>query len=244
MATAGPARVGDIDGALRARILDDPALVLDDTELMRALAEAGELALGSNVVDMRGLAMARLEARLARLEDTHRAVIAAAYENLSAATQVQRAVLRLLEETGFDGFLAALGGDVAAILRVRTLRLVLESAQAGGADPALERVADRLTVLPPGGVAEAMSAGQPAPVRRQIVLRHAAGGPLAEALHGAAAPTIRSEALLRLDLGAGRLPGLLVLGSEEERQFRPGQGTDLLAFLAGAFERAMRRWLA
>jgi uncharacterized protein YigA (DUF484 family) len=244
MATAGPARVADNESALRARILADPAVVLDDAEVMRALAEAGDAVLGGNVVDMRGLAMARLETRLARLEDTHRAVIAAAYENLSAATQVQRAVLRLLEETDFDGFLDALGGDVAAILRVRTVRLVLESAQSGDADPALRRVAERLSVVPPGGVAAAMSAGLPAPVRRQIVLRLSAGGPLAEALHGSAALAIRSEALMRLDLGAGRLPGLLVLGSEEERQFRPGQGTDLLAFFAGAFERAMRRWLA
>lgn len=244
MATAGPARQPDMDTALRQRILADPGLVLDDPELMRALAEAGEAAAGGNVVDLRAMAMARLEARLARLEETHRAVIAAAYENLSAATQVQRAVLRLLEETGFEGFLDALGGDVAAILRVRSVRLVLESAQAGAEDPSLRRVADRLAVVPAGGVAAAMSAGRSAPVRRQIVLRHCAGGPLAEALHGACAAAIRSEALMRLDLGEGRLPGLLVLGSEDGQQFRPGQGTDLLAFFAGDFERAMRRWLA
>lgn len=244
MATAGPARAADNDDALRARILADPALVLDDPELMRALAEAAEGGFGANVVDLRGLAMDRLEGRLARLEDTHRAVIAAAYENLAAATQVQRAVLRLLEETDFDAFLDTLVGDVAAILRVRSVRLLIESAQAGAENPALRRVADRLAVVPRGHVAAAMSAGRPAPVRRQIVLRHCDGGPLAEALHGIAAGAIRSEALLRLELGAGRLPGLLVLGSEDEQQFRPGQGTDLLMFFAGAFERAMRRWLA
>jgi uncharacterized protein YigA (DUF484 family) len=81
-------------------------------------------------------------------------------------------------------------------------------------------------------------------VRRQVLLRHCDGGPLSQALHGASARLIRSEALLRLDLGTGRLPGLLALGSEDPQQYRPGQGTDLLAFFAGAFERAMRRWLA
>jgi uncharacterized protein YigA (DUF484 family) len=133
---------------------------------------------------------------------------------------------------------------VASILRVRSVRLVLESAEAAADDPGLRRVADRLSVVPPGGVSAAMSAGRSAPVRRQVLLRHCDGGPVAAALHGACAAAIRSEALLQLDLGTGRLPGLLALGSEDAQQFRPGQGTDLLVFFAGAFERAMRRWLA
>ena len=34
------------------------------------------------------------------------------------------------------------------------------------------------------------------------------------------------------------------MGSEDAHQFGPQQGTDLLAFFAGVFERSMRRWLA
>jgi len=37
---------------------------------------------------------------------------------------------------------------------------------------------------------------------------------------------------------------MLALGAEDPHQFRPNQGTDLLGFFAGVFERAMRRWLA
>ena len=55
---------------------------------------------------------------------------------------------------------------------------------------------------------------------------------------------IRSEACLKLDLGEGRLPGLLVLGAEDPHMFHPQQGTDLMTFFAGVFERAMRRWLS
>lgn len=241
MATAGPARQPDMDTALRQRILADPGLVLDDPELMRALAEAGEAAAGGNVVDLRAMAMARLEARLARLEETHRAVIAAAYENLSATTQVQRAVLRLMDETGFEGFLAALGGEVTDILRLATVRLVLETGQED-ADPALARLAGVLTVQPRGTVAAVMQGARSTPVRRAIVLRETPGG--AGPLHGPQAAAVRSEALLRLDLGSGRLPGLLLMGAAEAAQFRPGQGTELLGFFGGVFERAMRRFLA
>jgi uncharacterized protein len=35
-----------------------------------------------------------------------------------------------------------------------------------------------------------------------------------------------------------------VFGSEDPHQFRPAQGTDLLAHFAAVFERVMRRWLS
>ena len=63
-------------------------------------------------------------------------------------------------------------------------------------------------------------------------------------IYGDKADWIRSEACLKLDFGPGRLPGLLVLGAEDPHQFTPQQGTDLLAFFSGVFERAMRRWLS
>jgi uncharacterized protein len=68
--------------------------------------------------------------------------------------------------------------------------------------------------------------------------------PDSDAVYGEAAGWVRSEALIRLDLGAGRLPGLVAMGAEDPHQFKPTQGTDLLAFFGGVFERAMRRWLA
>ena len=55
---------------------------------------------------------------------------------------------------------------------------------------------------------------------------------------------VRSEACLRLDFGQGRLPGMLVMGSEDPNMFTPQQGTDLLSFFANTFERTMRRWLS
>src|SRR6056297_2827081 len=114
----------------RDRILTDPDLILDDRDLMRALIAANDRQLGGNIVDMRGIAMERLENRLDRLEDTHRSVIAAAYENLAGTNQIHRAILTLLDRTDFEDFLKALGTEVAEILRVDRIRLVLESPEA------------------------------------------------------------------------------------------------------------------
>ncbi|HRO14158.1 MAG TPA: DUF484 family protein, partial [Paracoccus sp. (in: a-proteobacteria)] len=52
-----------------------------------------------------------------------------------------------------------------------------------------------------------------------------------------------SEALLPLDLGPGRNPALLLMGSLEPGRFTPAQGTDLLRFFAQAFRLVLLGWL-
>ena len=75
----------------------------------------------------------------------------------------------------------------------------------------------------------------------RVALRRTDGN--AKLVFGEDADWVRSEACLYLDFGEGRLPGMLAFAAESPMQFAPNQGTDLLDFMAGAFERAMRRWL-
>lgn len=229
-----------IEQDLRDRLIAEPETILDDREVMRALIAGNERAMGSNIVDLRGIAMDRLEARLDRLEDTHRNVIAAAYENLAGTNQVHRAVLRMLDPLTFEEFLRNLEGEVAETLRVDCIRLVLESIQPPQ-DPALKRLGSVLFVAEPGFISDYVAGGRTVPLRH-VTLRPVV--PDTADLYGERADRIRSEALLRLDFGPGRLPGMLVLGAEDPHQFRPTHGTDLLTFFAGVFERTMRRWLA
>jgi len=229
-----------IEQDLRDRIIAAPEVILEDRDVMSALIAANERAMGSNIVDLRGIAMERLEGRLDRLEDTHRSVIAAAYENLAGTNQVHRAILQMLDPLSFEDFLKSLGGDVAQTLRVDCIRLVLESVQSAD-DPALRRLGEVLFVAEPGFIANYIAAGRNVPAR-PVTLRQTL--PASDALYGERAGWIRSEALMRLDFGKGRLPGMLVMGAEDPHQFKPAQGTDLLAFFAGVFERTMRRWLS
>ncbi len=231
-----PGRIGLSDD-MRDHILSAPEAILEDPEVMRALIAANDRAMGENIVDLRGVAMRRLEGRLDKLEDTHRSVIAAAYENLAGTNIVHRAVLQLLEPPNFAAFLSALTTTVAATLRVDSLSLVLESPEGEGAPP----VADPIRVVTPGFVDAYLAAGRGGPARAVVLRQVLADSAL---VHGSMAPDIRSEAAMRLDLGPRRLPGMLVLGAEDPHQFRPAQGTDLLAFFAGSFERVMRRWLS
>ncbi|MEM9350557.1 MAG: DUF484 family protein [Pseudomonadota bacterium] len=227
-----------IESAVREEILARPDALLEDKAVMRALVAAHEKTMGGNIVDLRGIAMERLEERLDRLEETHRTVIAAAYENLAGTNQVHRAILRMLDATKFEDFLRDLSGDVADILRVDFVRLVLESVT--GKDAVLAKLGEVLTVAEPGFVASYLDQTRGGS-DRQVVLRQVQpeSGKIYEQ-----GDWIRSEACLRLDFGKGRLPGMLIMGSEDPHQFAATQGTDLLAFFAGIFERSMRRWLS
>ncbi len=229
-----------MDDALRAAILQSPDVILEDQDVMQALIAANEQSMGGNIVDLRGIAMERMETRLDRLEDTHRSVIAAAYENLAGTNQVHRAVLRMLDPVDFEPFLRNLSTDVGDILRVDAVKLVLESAQ-DDADSGIERLGDVISVARPGYCDAYINQGRAGEVR-PVTLRQVQAG--SSFIYGHKSDWIRSEACLKLDLGAGRLPGLLVLGTEDPHMFSPQQGTDLLAFFGGVFERAMRRWLS
>ena len=227
---------------LRDQLLEDPESILQDRDLMKALVDANERNRAENVVDLRGVAMDRLERRYQRLEDTHQSVIAAAYENLSGNRQIQRAVLALLEPLDFTEFLKTLQGEVADILQVSAIRLCLESSSSGRKTQKqlAQEYGAVLGFFEPGSIEEYLTFGRNMSARA-VTLRQVSAA--SETLFGEKAAWVRSEALMRLDLGAGNLPGMLALGSEDAHQFHPNQGTDLLSFLGAAFERALRRWL-
>ena len=229
-----------MDSHVREKIIADPEVLLEDQDVMRALVAANEQSMGGNIVDLRGIAMERLEARLDRLEDTHRSVIAAAYENLAGTNQVHRAILRMMDATKFEVFLHDLSTDVADTLRVDSMKLVLESASETE-EPAVQQMGSVLGVVTEGFTDDYIGRGRSNPIR-QVTLRQIQTEDAD--LYGEKAPYIRSEACLKLDFGPGRLPGMLVMGAEDPHQFTPQQGTDLLTFFASVFERAMRRWLS
>ena len=105
----------------------------------------------------------------------------------------------------------------------------------------MRRVGEVLSAAEPGFIEDYITEGRNIPLR-QVTLRQLAGGDAR--IYGDRAAWIRSEACLKLDFGPGRLPGLLAMGSEDPHLFTPQQGTDLLGFFAGVFERTMRRYLS
>ena len=62
-------------------------------------------------------------------------------------------------------------------------------------------------------------------------------------MFGEASGLVCSAAYVRINTGGGIPAGLLALGSRERGAFHPGQGSDLLNFLARVAELSLRRWL-
>ncbi len=226
---------------VRESILADPALVLDDRDMIRALLNANS-DMGRNVVDLRGVLIDRLEGKLDQLEHTHRDVVSAAYENLAGTHQIHRAILAVIAPKSFEAFLHAVSVELPSIMALDAVKLCFEgdgvrAGQSLGPKGAMRRA---VLGLPKGGVAA--YCGEDAPVEgNRVILRRAtrAGG----LIYDENAPTIMSEAILKLDLGEGKLPGLLVLGARDALRFNPEQGTDLLTFFGATFSLAMQRWL-
>lgn len=229
--------------AIRQTILDDPAVVLDDKDLVRALLGAETEPQGRNIVDLRGVLIDRLENQLGLLEHTHRDVVAAAYENLAGTHQIHRAVLAIVSPTDFDGFLTAVAEEVVRIMTLDAVRLCFEGDDVIAGEPLGPRDARRnLIVGLPRDGAMAYCGGPGADGGKPVMLRSTTRA--SGLIFRDQATPILSEAILKLDLGEDKLPGLLVLGSADPSRFNRDQGTDLLAFFGAVFSTVMKKWLS
>ena len=232
-----PQDAAQAEEILRDFITENPRIVLDAPDVMRALLASHDETLGQNIVDLRSVAMRRLEAQLGRLEETNRSVIAAAYDNLAGTQQIHRALLKIMEPTDFGGFLSMIGTEMVDILRIDYACLILET-QNQSPDPNLAPLGPIVKPAPSGFVADYLSQNLAAKVTLRRVTKPNVF------VYPEAMDPMGSEACLQLDFGAGTLPGLLILAAKDAEQFSPAQGTDLLTFFATIFERALRRWLA
>lgn len=227
---------------VRQSILADPELVLDDKDMIRALLGAKSVQ-GRNVVDLRTVLIDRLEGKLGQLENTHRDVVAAAYENLAGTHQIHRAVLSIMAPKNFQQFLMAVEMELPRIMALDAIKICVEGKGADMGEALGPQGPTRRTILGmPKGAAEAYCGSmRPAGNGRVLLRRATRAGSLIFLEEGS---TIMSEAILELDLGENRLPGLLVFGSRDAQRFSAEQGTDLLSFLGQAFSLTLQKWLA
>jgi len=218
---------------LRSQILSQPDLILEDRKIMRALVDASDDTNGPNVVDLRGVAVNRLERRLSRLEDSYKAVIAAAYENRASTEQVHRAILIALQADGLDSFLALIEDEFRDVLNVVAVRLCFETADSSQDIPGI-------VFLEQGGV-NSYATGDPGVLLRKVTLRQSL--PESRKVYGDLSGKIKSEAVIRLDLGQRFLPAMIVFGSADLGRFTPWLKPDLLRFLGKVLERQIVGWL-
>lgn len=187
--------------------------------------------LGDGVVDMQRFMLARLQADTVKLKAEQAEMIAAARANLSTQSRVHTAVLAMLGATTLEHLIEIVATDFAIHLEVDAVALGFE---------AMDRV-------PPGGITSAIKVLPKGRIdrlmqgQREILL--IADTPGEPELFGGAAHLVRAQALVRLDAKRDAPLGILAFGARAPDKFHPGQGTELIKFLARALELSLRAWL-
>ncbi|MCP5432313.1 MAG: DUF484 family protein [Alphaproteobacteria bacterium] len=201
-----------------------------DPEVIAALfPEAGG---SETVVDIRAFVVERLKAELAQARSREAELRATLKDNLASQTAAHEAVLRLMAAQGAEHLVEIVVHELPVLLGLDAVTLCVES-EDEVAPPSPDH--GRLRILPPGSLDAILGHG--------AASRLVEDGPADELAFGRMAPLIRSAALVRMTFGRTSPKGLLALGSAQAGVFVPGQGTELVSFLARSVSALIRQWL-
>ena len=199
---------------------------------------------GRNVLDMQSFIIDRLQSQIDEARDREGELVSACRGNLSSQGRIHAAVLALIEARGLDELIETVTTDLANLLDVDVASLCVEASEAD--QPRTQGLAPGqaqgqggtagIFMLEPGEVDARLGCEGDCLLRGDIIAD--------ERLFGGGASLVTAEALVRLQFGKDGPTGLLALGSRDSARFRPGQGTELLSFLAAVLALCIRGRLA
>ena len=189
---------------------------------------------GDGVVDMQHFLADRRLREIDDLRNCAQEVIETSRSNMSVQTRTHAAVLALLWASDMDQLLRVIGDDLPLLLDVDMVILGFETPGLVTNAPMAEEVDIRLLGI--GDVDRILG-----PEENVVLMRDLNEGPDGGSdLFGEASGLVRSAGLARLCSGQGIPVGFMGLGSRGE-VFNPGQGTELISFLARAMETCLHR---
>jgi uncharacterized protein YigA (DUF484 family) len=215
---------------VRAYLRRNPDFLSQNPDLLATLTPP-DARHGDQVVDLQNYMIERLQGEMARLKSYQGELIAASRTNMASQGQVHTAVLALLRARDLGHLVSIVTSDFLSLLELEAVALCVEE---GGAETALT-AQDSVRAVPRGVIDGTIGEG------RDILLRAGITGE--KAIFGAAGEAVRSDALVRLRLRDNGPAALLALGAAEEEKFHPGQGTELISFMAKSLEYCVGAWL-
>ena len=217
-------------GEVVAYLRRHPGFLAEHGELLQVLTPPTHRR-GEGVIDMQHFMLQRLQTELARIKNQQRALIATSRANLATQSRIHQAVLALLAAPSFEHLIQIVTTDLGVLLDADVVTLAVESSACGRSNLSVRGV----QLLERGIVAELFGAD-----RAVLLDADTEGDP---ALFGGGAGLVRSSALLRLKVSPVAPAGLLAIGARKVGKFHPGQGTELLGFLARSLEVVIAGWL-
>ncbi|MCX8500607.1 MAG: DUF484 family protein [Alphaproteobacteria bacterium] len=198
--------------------LEENFHMIAETPQFAAIFSQNEKLHNEGVINFQQRRAERLQESVHDLQQQNRRIIATVRHNYLIQGRVHRAIIELIATQSLERLLGLLTGELAGILGLDALGLCVET---GGSARISERLLSfpRVRKVPPDAIVELL--GGEIRLLRAVVI----GDP---GIFGVNADKIRSDALLRLDLGQGAPVVLLALGARRPGIFFHGQNTALL----------------
>lgn len=237
--TKGRASVAEAD--VRAYLEQNPDFLARNPDLIAILhppsrhaidegGEGNEGNEGADIVEFHKFQVERLQEYLSELDHYQNRLIAATRSNIANQQRIHEAALAALDAETIGELVHTVTQDWCDMLDVDVvgLGLVIPREASGIA---------RYGIIPlEGAWIDGILGFDDAAIFRQTDV-------VGEVLFGPAAPLVSAEAVARLG-GVGTMPeGLLAFGTRDEAGFYPGQGTELLRFLARVLDHSLDRCL-
>jgi uncharacterized protein len=228
--TAKAAKPSEItEEQVRAFLKANPDFLKKNLDIVTELSPP-EQNLGNGIIDFQHYMLKNLQKDSKALKGRYELLIDFCRDNMSVQNQVHHAVLRLIGARNLEQLLEVVTQDLVSLFDVDVVRLAMESEMSGQYDTYYsEQNYSGIVFIDPGTVDEAL--GQ----KKNVLLVEDSGEapPFGfEQIFAECSGLVNSCALLRLDLERAERHVILAFGVRYKDRFHPGQGIELLNFLA------------
>ena len=221
VALGRPASVEPSDEQVEGYLREHPEFFIERAALLQSMTPPARWS-GDTVIDLHRFMVESLRDEISGLRDCANGVIETSRANLATQTRTHAAVLALVAASDLDQFVRAVTDDLPILLDVDVAVIGIEPGLG------LQPMVGGIGRLRTGDVDRHLGTGHDVALYREMVDDGT--------IFGAGAGLVHSAAFARVRCGEGAPAALLAFGSRRDGSFHPGQGTELLRFLAKVAE--------
>lgn len=223
---------------VRAFLKQNPDFLRKNQDVVSELTPP-ERDLGNGIIDFQHYMVKNLQKDSKDLKSRYDVLVDFCRDNMSVQTQVHHAVLRLIRARNLEQLLEAITQDLVSLFDVDVVRLAME------ADTLIdtsfgEQHFSGIVFIPTGTIDAALGKKKKVLLVEDCTLKQPQGF---EDVFSDCEALIESCAMLRLDMEAVDRDIMLAFGVRYKERFHPGQGIELLHFLARIVAYQLDRYL-
>lgn len=225
-------------GQVREFLKKNPDFLKKNADVLGELTPP-ERDLGNGIIDFQHYMVKNLQKGSQDLKSRYDVLVDFCRDNMSVQTQVHHAVLRLIQARGLEQLLEVITQDLVSLFDVDVVRLAME------ADTLVDTSFGELhfsgiVFIPTGTINAALGKKKKVLLAEDTTVRYPPGF---EEIFSDCQSLIESCAMLRLDMETVDRDIMLAFGVRYKDRFHPGQGIELLHFLARIVAYQLDRYL-